>query len=103
MSMRRFLALLEGLPVTSATVRAADERAGMGWTVDTDLLALIAEVLDHGNAQQYMIHSKKGTQPPKPINIPRPGDEERRRKRRIATPEEIKEIFSGGMILRPQG
>lgn len=100
MSMRRFQALVAGLPAEGATARALGERAAVGWSVDSDLLALIAELLDYGNRQQFVINSKPGKKPPRPLDIPRPEDARKRRERRKATAEDLKEIFGDG-IVRP--
>lgn len=46
-----------------------------GWSWDTraELLAAVAELVDYGNRLFLQANSKKGTKPPKPIQIARPG------------------------------
>lgn len=76
--MRRFESLLGGLPLDGALARSLDpERLGVGWTRTDDFLALISELLDHGNRQEFAFNTKKGTKIPPPIFIPRPNSEQR--------------------------
>jgi hypothetical protein len=89
--VRRLESLIAGLPLTGATARALSERAAVGWTTDTDLLALIAELLDYSNRQQYAMHVKNA-KIPQPIHIPRPEDERIRRERQQASVEDMKSI-----------
>lgn len=73
MSMRKFEALLDGLPLDGSLARSLDPyRAGVGWTRQDDFLALLAELLDYGNRQYFAFNVKKGTKIPQPIFIPRP-------------------------------
>jgi hypothetical protein len=51
---------------------------GRSWSEERELLALNIEVLDSLRRAFLMANSKKGTKPPKPIQIPRPWQEQER-------------------------
>jgi hypothetical protein len=73
MSMRKFEALVGGLPFDGALARSLDpHRKGVGWTRTDDFMALIAELIDYNNRQYFAFNVKKGTKIPQPIFIPRP-------------------------------
>lgn len=59
---------------------------GSSWTNQEELLAAIAELVSQSNTLFIQANSKKGARPPKPLRIPRPGDE----KPKPATGEELK-------------
>lgn len=63
-----------------------------GWTNTEELLALIAETIDAGNAAFYNVHRKKGAPPAKPLKVTRPGPKKKRRK---ATSEDLVAMFGG--------
>jgi len=68
------------------------------WGFNEELLASLIEQVDLSNRLYVQAHSKPGTQPPRPVQIPRPYDrvEQKPRQRRRATPEEIIDMFSQG-------
>lgn len=69
--------LIEWLPNDSALHRAVDPTGvGVGWNLQTQLLALIAEVSDTTNAILVKVNSGKNAKDPKPLRIPRPGVED---------------------------
>lgn len=91
--MRRFESLLESLPLDGALARSMDpERLGVGWTRLDDFLALLAELIDHGNRQNFAFNVKKGTKIPKPIFIPRPTSEKRVRD---TSPKSVARLLHG--------
>jgi hypothetical protein len=69
-----------------------------GWTNTDELLAALVEVVDYGNRLYLQVHAKKGSRPPKPIQIRRPGQPEAadppKKKRRQATGEEMRRFFA---------
>ena len=74
LGVRRLESLVNSLPHDSALARSVDPiYAGKDWDTKTELLAVIAELIDFNSRLYIMAHSKKGAQPPKPIKIPRPG------------------------------
>lgn len=75
LSWRRLGVLLRYLPDDSATARA--QHGTQGWTVDTYLLAMIA---DHLAAANWQRAGKKNA--PKPERLPRPGVEDQRKQTR---------------------
>lgn len=78
---RRLINLIEWLPPESALARSCDPLyAGTGWDNKTELLATIAELVDQHSRMFFIANSKKGTHPPKPIKIPRPGQRQEGRK-----------------------
>jgi hypothetical protein len=84
--MRRVLALVRNLPPESALHRA--ENGGAQWTIDTEIAAVTAELL-WANVMSKVPRNK---QPRKPFHIPRP--HEKRRKKRPASPDEIRAFFA---------
>lgn len=60
-----------GLPPSSRTVTAL---RGDPWHDDTHLLALIAELIHENTLLFLKANTKKGTQIPKRLRVPRPGD-----------------------------
>lgn len=68
-----------------------------GWTYTEELLALIAEILDQSTRLFIMANSKKGTKPPDPLEIQRPGQPSRKERekqvRRNPTHGEIVDFF----------
>jgi len=76
--MRRLAALVNGLPLDSALVRSYDpDRLGRGWDSKSELLAMIAELIDQSNRFFIAANSKRGTQLPRPLYIARPDDNRR--------------------------
>lgn len=71
---RRFLALIKWLPAEAAVWRATST----SWTVDNELAALNIEMLDSLRRMYIQAHTKKGTQPPKPVEVPRPWNTEKK-------------------------
>jgi len=72
--MRRFQALVRGLPLDSSLVRSQDpKRLGVGWNSNTELLAVIAQVIDNGNRLFYQANFKGSM--PKPLKIVRPWED----------------------------
>jgi hypothetical protein len=63
-------ALVEWLPTDAAFWRAT----GTAWTTEAELAAVQIELLDSIRRMYLQAHSKKGTQPPKPLHVPRPWD-----------------------------
>jgi hypothetical protein len=57
-------------------------------------LKLLAELLDAGNRNFIEVHKKKGSRSPRPIKLERPWE---RRRRRQATPEELRAWFGGAI------
>ena len=90
MGLRRFQSLVEGLPLDGALARSLDpERTGIGWGRIEDFLALIAELTDHGNRQNFAFNVKKGTRIPDPIFILRPYQKRERSK----DPKDVARVF----------
>jgi hypothetical protein len=79
MGARRMRALMDGLPAQCALHRAMDPK-GWHWTNDTELLAVLAELVDQGNRYFVMAHTKEGERPPRPIEIRRPGQRPERKR-----------------------
>lgn len=91
MGLRRLRALIQGLPPGSAVHRSLDPQ-GSQWTFDTELLAALAELLDHSNRLYLAAHKNKGAQLPRPISIKRPWDTTQ--EPQIASGEQVKEFFA---------
>lgn len=79
-----------------AIVRAVDRR----WTPERELLASLLEV-EHSALLAYArVHSRKGARLPKPISVPRPGDDETKRAPRVKriTPTELARLADAETI-----
>lgn len=90
LGIRRLRALIRGLPPGSAVHRALDPHSD--WTANEELLASLIEVVDLGNRWFFGANTKKGSQQPKPIKIPRPRDDEKE-PRKPSTPDEIQSFM----------
>jgi len=103
MGMRRFTSLMFGLPLDSALNRSRDPlHAGVGWNAQTEITALIAELVDYGNRLTIMTHSKRGDPLPAPLNIPRPYRTEKE-KPKPASKKEIGRFFGQrGVVIADQ-
>ena len=73
--------MIRWLPPEAALWRSA----GRDWTTENELQALTIEMLDAFRRMYLQANSKKGTQLPPPITIPRPGDKAKERARRSGT------------------
>lgn len=71
LSWRRFLVLVDNLPLDSATARAEIGESAV-WPVEAHLLAGVYDQLAQANWYTAAIHGK-GRQPTRPKPIPRPG------------------------------
>lgn len=94
---------MAALPWDSAVGRAieAPDPAVARWGNLEELLALNTEVLDLHARQFVLANSKKGTAAPKPyVKILRPGEAEKKKKRK-ATPEEIRRFFGNAVRYTP--
>lgn len=89
--LRRLRALIGGLPPGSAVHRSVDP-AGYGWRNTEEMLALIAQLIDHTNRLLFA-RTQKG-QVPKPIHIKRPWERVPER-RPVASPDEVRAFFKG--------
>lgn len=89
MSARRANTLVRGLGNETAVFRHANPDAAM-WSLKHELLATIAELVDHTNRTLASIHGG-GKEPPRPIKITRPG---KRKKRPGTTMGELGTMFS---------
>jgi hypothetical protein len=49
-------------------------RTGVGWTVDTELSALLVEVTDLVNVILMHVYTKEGTRIREPLHVPRPAE-----------------------------
>lgn len=67
-SARRFVALTRWLPEEAAVWRSTKT----AWSTETELQAVLIEVLDSFRRLYLQAHSKKGAKLPDPISIPRP-------------------------------
>lgn len=65
------------------------------WTRTDELVASLIEVVDASAWRVVSPHLKKGARPPKPLRVPRPGQPQRRHRRK-ATAEDLKRLFGGG-------
>lgn len=100
--MRRLTALVTNLPPGCALHRAEDPGGyGAGWTYTEELLATIAELIDRADRNFIAAHSKRNARKPRPIQITRPGELARRKRRRNATGEELAAMVGklGGAIV----
>jgi hypothetical protein len=80
---------------------AIAERHLHGWSNTEELLAIACELIDQSNRLFFQANSKKGSKPPKPIEIRRPGRDDpsptsaETGRRRQATSEELRAFFGG--------
>lgn len=97
--MRRVLALVRGLPPDGAVARQiADDPLEVEWSIEVQLLAAIAELLDEANMLFFTAHAKEGTPFREPIRIRRPGAEQlETTTRRPATSDELRRFFKGAV------
>lgn len=65
------------------------------WTRTDELIASLIEVVDASAWRVVSPHLKKGTRPPTPLRVPRPGQPQRRHRRK-ATSDDLKRLFGGG-------
>ena len=72
MRVRELCNLVAWLPKDSPLGKEVDPK-GADWNTQTDLLALIAELIDITNVIQMKVNSKPHTHVRDPISIPRPG------------------------------
>lgn len=63
------------------------------WSNTEELLATLIEVVDRGQLWFWDVHTKKGAQRPKSIEITRPGEQPAKKVRRPATSAELKAFF----------
>lgn len=76
--LRRLSVLITHLPADSAFLRfVADELEPLPapWSTGDHLLALVAELIDKTNRILEAVYTKAGSKAPKPLRIPRPGEE----------------------------
>jgi hypothetical protein len=89
-----------GLPPEGNIGRIIGDPRATGWSTTDELLAGVIELLDVGNRLYFRAHTKRGTQQPKPIKVPRPEssagetDAVTPRKRQ-ATSAELRQFFGG--------
>lgn len=71
-----------------------------GWSNTDELLALLAELVDHSNRQFHAAHLKGS--PPKPLRVPRPHEQAQQTEPlKPATVSEMKEFFAGAAQFVP--
>ena len=88
--------LVKGLPPGGALHRAIDPD-GHGWSTKEELLAIMIEVLDHGNRLFFSANRAKGARMPDPIRIRRPWERsEDAKPRPKPTHAQVKRFFGGG-------
>lgn len=92
---RRLNALVGSLPPDSATARALSDPEQAVWTVQTELMAVLCELVDANTRLHYDMNKKKGSRSPRPIRINRPWD---RKTKRRATAKEARRLFEGPVI-----
>lgn len=102
MSLRRFRSLLQGLPADGNVGRKLETWESKGWNIQTELMAILAELIDVNTRMFIKANQKKGSPDPKPIKIPRPGSETGETKRRKSTKSEIKRFFGGRIRTRKE-
>lgn len=93
LSVRKIYGLIANLGPDTATVRNVTK----GWGNTEELLATLIEVVDVGNIQNLAANGVKQSGLPKPIQINRPDQLERQRRK--ATNQEIGQIFKEGLRL----
>ena len=102
LSLRRLRVLINALPPDAAIYRRNDEHGG--WTVTDHLLATVIDAL--GAVGYYSlvgphVDPKRLRSVKPPQRMHRPGDEARKRRRRQATSDDLKQIFGGATAYRP--
>lgn len=102
MSLRRFRSLLQGLPAEGLVGRKLGTWESQGWNIQTELIAILAELIDVNTRVFVKANSKKGSPDPKPIKIPRPGSGTGETKKRKSTKAEIKRFFGGRIRTRKE-
>lgn len=91
MGVRKLVSLTRWLPPDAALWRST----GQAWDTSTELQAVTVEMLD-GILRAYMqVHSKKGTQQAKPLEIPRPWKQSAKRERSGTS---LNELLSAGRV-----
>jgi hypothetical protein len=80
-STRRFYSLVKWLPPEAAVWRSMQRN----WTTENELQAITIEMLDGFRRLYLQANSKKGTQLPPPITIPRPWDKKKEPSKRSGT------------------
>ena len=85
MGCRRLISLMKGLEEGSALGRSVTK----GWGYQEELLATIAEVVDHGNRNFLAANGVKRHELPRAIIIRRPNEPPKRK----ATKDELLEMF----------
>lgn len=96
LGVRRIRALVRGLPLDGVTIRET-ELDGKSWSITDELLAIQAELIDHGNRMYYSAHAKNPGGVWKPLKITRPSDE-RPPERTISTVEDVKQFFGDTVV-----
>lgn len=100
MTLRRFEALLRGLPLESLVARELGAHKPGDWSNTDELLA--AAIYEHRLANFYFVkaNAKRGTHVPEPKPIRRPDGAARQNRPRPASAEELaaKLGMSGGVV-----
>lgn len=100
LGVRRINALVEGLPLSGATFRAAATN-GVQWSTTDELLAVLVEMIDHSNRMYFAAHAKKGQGVWKPVQIARPAT---KKIEPVSTPvSKIREVFGGNIHYSKRG
>lgn len=81
MSVRRYASLVKWLPPDAALWRAT----GKDWSTTNELLSILIETLDTFRRMYLQANSKRGTNLPEPLHIPRPWEREKERKKSSGT------------------
>jgi hypothetical protein len=86
LGVRRLWSLVRHLPPGNALDRALDpDGYGAGWGTSQELQAQLVEIVHALYCAFVQANFKLTGPPPKPVHIPRPGEQ----RRRMATPEEL--------------
>lgn len=64
---------MRGIPLEGNVGLALGDPRATGWGNVEELLAILNEQVDAANRMFLAVHSDKGSRPPKPLKIPRPG------------------------------
>jgi hypothetical protein len=81
---------VQGLPRDAATWREE-----MSWTYQDELTAALIEVVDLWGRIGAQIQGARSSQLPKPIRIPRPGQQEQAKRKITTDPAEIRRFLGG--------